>query len=222
MLKKALFHSRDAFGTTLVIAVIDDYGVEALNWEPETLAMELEARHGDFPSVVFDRLCAAVNILTSNSFFTSLPAFNTICSTLAFQVPVVDQFIPSSLEEVVWGLTEARLLLGSEEEPDTHFSRSIRIYVGKLLEDEGILNPPEILNFAQMTQLGDPELQVMADMPDLTAAFEANQTETRKTLDGYMLQRAVEMLTQISELNLENSDLKTFRERIDYLISTPV
>lgn len=217
MLKKDLFHNPDAFGTALVVAVIDDYGVEALDWELDTLAIELQSKYGDIPDQAFNRLGAAMTLLTSNSFFTSLDAFNTICSTLAFQVPVIDQFIPSSLEEVVWGLTEARLLLG-EEEPEVPFVRSIRIYVGKLLEEEGILSPPEILNFAQMTKLGDPDLQIISDMPDITEMFEASQSETKKSLDGYMLQRAVELMRQIGELSLENSDLSTFHEKVSTLL----
>jgi hypothetical protein len=219
MTKKELYQSRDSFGTALVVAIIDDFGVEALNWEPETIELELHEKYGQSAAPWnLDRFHAASSLMTTNLFFTSLTAFNAICSTLSFDTPIDGEFVPASLPEVVWGLTEARLLLGSEEELEMSFHRSIRLYVGKLLEEDGVLNPPEILNFAQMTKLGDPDLQLIADMPDLTAMFEANQAATKQDLEAGMLQRAVTLLAQIGGLDLDSSDLATFHDKIGHLL----
>ena len=50
---------------------------------------------------------------------------------------------------------------------------------GKLLEEQGILDPPRVLRFAAMTKLG-MDNQEIADLPDLGGIFEANQADSRK------------------------------------------
>lgn len=219
MTKKELYQSENAFGTTLLVAVLDDFGPDALTWEPETIELELRDRYKENPrSSSIDRLHAATSILSTKLFFNSLTAFNALCSTLSFDEPVDGEFYPASLREVVWGLTETRLLLGSDGAPDTGFARSIRLYVGKLLEGEGILDPPEIMGFAQMTNLRRPDGQMIADLPDITIMFEANQSDSKKDLDNFAIERAYAMFRQIASLQLSTSDLSEFKQMSEQLL----
>ncbi len=213
MTKKELLLSEQAFGTSLLIAALDDFGQEFLTWEPETVELELRTLYQVVPlSSSIDRLHAAASLVTSALFFTSLTAFNATCSTLSFDEPVDGEFFPASLREVVWGLTEARLLMGPDGGYSNGFSRSIRLYVGKLLEGEGILDPPEIMGFAQLTRLGRPDTQMIADLPDLTLMFEASQGESKKELDDFAVERAYAMFRQVGSLKLDTSDLKVFKD----------
>lgn len=210
--KKNLLLSKDAFGTALLISALDDFGPELLEWEPETIELELRTKYQVVPlSSSLDRLHAAASLLSSTLFFQSITAFNAICSTLSFDEPVEGEFYPASLPEVVWGLTEARLLLGSEGGAEEGFSRNIRLYVGKLLEGEGILDPPEIMSFAQLTRLDTLDTQMIADLPDITLMFEANQSDSKKELDEYALARAYEMFRQIGSLDLDTTNLSEFK-----------
>lgn len=223
MTKKELFMSDQAFGTSLLIAAMDEFGQEFLEWEPETIELELRTLFKDVPLTgSLDRLNAASSLLTSNMFFTSLTAFNAICSTLSFDEPVDGEFYPASLREVVWGLTEARLLLGPEGSPAYGFGRNIRLYTGKLLEGEGILDPPEIMGFAQMTRLDRPDNQLITDLPDLTMMFEASQGESKRELDEYAIERAYTMFQQIASLKLSTSDLSEFRNMSKQLLGEEV
>ena len=223
MTKKELFMSDQAFGTSLLIAAMDEFGQEFLEWEPETIELELRTLFKAVPLTgSLDRLNAAASLLTSNMFFTSLTAFNAICSTLSFDEPVDGEFYPASLREVVWGLTEARLLLGPEGSPESGFGRNVRLYTGKLLEGEGILDPPEIMGFAQLTRLDRPDNQLIADLPDLTVMFEASQGESKRELDDYAIERAYAMFQQIASLKLSTSDLSEFRNMSKQLLGEEV
>lgn len=210
--KRDMLFSGEAFGTTLLIIMFDTFGPEFLYWEPETLELELVETFGDTPSQdTMDRLAAAMAALTSNLFFISLEGFNTTCVSLNFKRMAGDMFIPASIEDVVWGITEVRLIIGTEEDKDNEFSRDIRLYVGKLLEDVGILDPPEMLRFAQLKKLGT-DAQVIADLPDLTEVFEANQADSKEELDKYTINKIKLLMDQIAEIKLTQSDLSEFKK----------
>lgn len=220
---KDLFLDEGAFGTSLLIAATDLFGQEVIEWEPETVELELRTLLKGLPApVALDRFHAAAALLGSDLFFTSLTAFNAVCSTLAFDEPLDGEFYPASLRDIVWGLTEARLLLGPGTAFDEGFSQNIRLYVGKLLEGEGILNPPEIMGFAKLTRLDRPDTQAVADLPELAMVFEASQSETKRELEDYAVQRAYEMFDQIGKLELKTSDLTVFRKKAGQLLGKEI
>ena len=57
MTKKELYFSGEGFGTALLVAALDDFTTELIDWEPETIEMELKDRYGAVPSTgTMDRL----------------------------------------------------------------------------------------------------------------------------------------------------------------------
>ncbi|NBK22729.1 MAG: hypothetical protein EOM68_11950 [Spirochaetia bacterium] len=214
MTKKELYFSGEGFGTALLVAALDDFTTELIDWEPETIEMELKDRYGAVPSTgTMDRLEAARGLLASNIFYKDLAAFSTVCRCLNFRAMLPGNFIPADLHDIMWGVTEADVLLGGTDGGDTNFVSSIRIYTGKLLEEQGILDPPRVLRFAAMTKLG-MDNQEIADLPDLGGIFEANQADSRKELEDVAVAKLKMMLTQISSLKLEGSNLEEYGKRI--------
>ena len=213
--KKEVFLSPDSFGTTLLIAAIDSFGIECLSWEPETLEMEIKTTFDiDIPEANLDRLQAAMSILTSNLFYVSLEAFNVTCNSLNFSKVDGKTFIPADIEDIMWGITEATLLLGVDANKN-EFSRDIRLYVGKVLESEGILDPPSILRFADMRQFDTSTLQEVADMPDLSSLFSASLADTKLELDSWALQRVNDLFSQIGEMILDNGSKEDFGKMVE-------
>lgn len=213
--KKDIFLSPDSFGTTLLIALFDSFGTECLQWEPETIELELNKLLGtDIPEENMDRLQAAMSVLTSNLFFISLEAFNLTCNSLNFSKMDGKTFIPADIEDIMWGITEVNLLLGADAK-DNEFSRDIQLYVGKILESEGILDPPSILSFADMKKLGQAAAKQVADLPDLSALFSAGLADTRAELDSWALKRIDSLFTQIGEMQLESSSKQEFTQMVN-------
>ena len=60
--------------TGLMLVVIDEYGTEALDWDPETIKMELEDDfHVELSSSTLDKICVGAQLLTTKKFYKSLP-----------------------------------------------------------------------------------------------------------------------------------------------------
>lgn len=212
--KKEIFLSTDSFGTSLLISMIDTFGIECLAWEPETIEIELEKYTGcDIPEENLDRLQSAMSVLSSNLFFVSLEAFNLTCNALNFSKVSGTTFIPADIEDIMWGITEASLLLGVDANKN-EFSRDIRIYVGKILESEGILDPPSILQFADLKKMPMPDAELVSDLPDLSSMFSAGLADTRAELDTWALKKIDALFTQIGNIKLDSSDKADFTQMV--------
>ena len=209
MTKHELWHSKKGFGSALLIACIDDFGLECLDWEPETLEITVREKYGDVDRDSVERLMAAVGVLTSNMFTQDVIALCMTCATLDFERTGGESFVPAGLDEIMWGLTEARLLLGGLD--DKEFSDEVCIYVGKLLADEGLENPPDTLSFAVRNDTG-VDLETLADLPELSAMFEEDQAASKDMLDMVAMEKLRLLLEQIDELKLATSDLSEFKE----------
>src|SRR5262245_58736209 len=108
-----------SFTTTLLILFMDTYGPEGLDWAPETIYMEIEDDFGvKMPERNFDKLMAGIYLISSDSFYKSLPDFIEICNVLAGHGVTPGQFEPVALDDMAWGLTEA-LLISPPDDRDT-------------------------------------------------------------------------------------------------------
>lgn len=137
------------FATTLLTLVVDTYGTEAFNWDPETLRTEL---NDDFrikiPDANFDRLMAAINLLTTDDFYKSLPDFINYCNVLCGDTYDPQTWDPADAAEIAWGITETLLIAPPDENDEHPFTDEILAYIAKALEQEGIITPPDILKIA--------------------------------------------------------------------------
>src|SRR4051812_21258144 len=91
-----LLQGDEAFATSLVALLLDDFGTEALAWAPKTIIMELETIYSvSISQSSVDRLMSAVHLLTSNSFYSLLPDFNDLCNVLSWEPVTPDVFVPA-------------------------------------------------------------------------------------------------------------------------------
>ena len=216
MTKYELWHSKEGFGTALLIACIDDWGIECVSWEPETLEITIREKYGDVDPDSLQRLLAAISVMTSDMFTQDVSALCLICTTLDFERGADDMFEPAGLDEIMWGLTEARMILGGID--PKKFSDEIRIYVGKLMDEEGLTKPPKTLEFA-LPSKGGPSPEVFADLPELSQMFEEDQEISKEDLDEAAISKLNRLLDQINSLKLATSDMSEFRAMLDRIKS---
>ncbi len=155
--------SDEAFATVLVAVVLDQYGVEALSWTLETTLAELKEDFGvDLPPENVAKLGAACSLLTSDDFYKRPPRFVVICNALAGGESNED-FEKADAAECAWGLTEGMLIDPPDEEDEEPFHPEIRRYLGVVLDEEGIVNPPDMLRLAiRDTPTGEPDYSGMS------------------------------------------------------------
>ena len=167
-----MWKSPQTFGIVLLTVFLDRFGTEALQWDPATIVMEVEEEFDvDLPQVAIDKLMVAINILTSDAFYNSLPDFITFCNVLSGDTYRPDMFDPADSAEVAWGMTEGLLIAPPEDDEDGPFNDEIRAYIGAVLDSEGIINAPDILQIAlRRANISDAANQ-FSDDPEMFSAI---------------------------------------------------
>jgi hypothetical protein len=128
---------------------VDSWGMDCLNWEPETITTAVRDQFGtELHALNYDKLQAAVSLVTSNLYHRSPGAFCAINKAFSFKPVNNKEFNVCGLDDVLWGTTEARLLEGPEQFDEEGFTTDISRYVGQLLQAEGVTTPPSNLKFA--------------------------------------------------------------------------
>ncbi len=199
--------SRETFASVLLTLFLDKFGTEALDWDPATITLEVEEEFNvELPQLALDKLLVAIQILTTDSFFKSLPDFIDFCNVLGGATYRPDMWDPADAEEVAWGITEALLISPPEEEDKEPFNEEIRSYIGAVLDSEGIINPPDILRVALRAARVSPSIEDFSDDPAMFNAvydLEAGKTEN---INQSIRMKTELLVAQLAALNLENGN----------------
>ena len=191
----------------LLTMFLDSFGTEALGWDPATITLEIEEEFNvDLPQLALDKLLVAIQILTTDQFFKSLPDFNDFCNVLCGATYRPDMWDPADAEEVAWGVTEALLISPPDEDDKEPLTEEIRAYIGAVLDSEGIINPPDILRVALRAARVSPSIEDFSDDPTMFNAI--YDLEAGKTADiNQSIRMKTELLiAQLAALNLQNGN----------------
>ena len=199
------WRSKETFATVLLTMFLDRFGTEALEWDPATIALEIEEEFDvDLPQLSLDRLIVAIQILTTDRFFKRLPDFIAFCNVLDGDPFQPDTFDPADAEEVSWGITEALLISPPEDDDPEPLTDEIRAYIGAVLDSEGILNAPDILRVALRMVKVSPAMKDFSDDPMMFNAIydvEAGKTED---INQAILFKTELLTEQLAALQLKN------------------
>lgn len=209
--------SEETFGTTLLVMLIDQYGTESLSWAPKTIRLEVEEDQGiQMPDAIFNRLMAAISVVTTDDFYKRLPVFIYLCNALAGADTDPDEFDPADSKECAWGMTEAMLLSPPDQDDPEPYTDQIRHYLGYILDEEGIREPPDLLRMALRDTAGGRADYAGLDAADpamFAAGFEqaADKSAEIKT----MLEEALtELFEQLSALPVKNGNTRDLLKRV--------
>jgi hypothetical protein len=200
--KADILKDPEVFATSALSIMFDEFGAECTDWDPDSLGMEIRnAFNVDASDELLDRLIAGMALLTSNSFFVDVTAFTATCNSLNRGVVMTDSWVPADLDDVLWGVTEARFLLG-EDYDEEGYSHSVKRYVGVLLKQEGIKKIPSVLAFAEI----DDDMLEVYDAYEGDAIMEQtfwdSQQKERDTLESDNIALMENYMDQIRTLPL--------------------
>jgi len=200
----------DAFGGVQLTAVVDAFGTEAFDWSPVTLQLEMRSETGKTPPpAAFDRLMAAVSVVGTDLFTTSVDSFNRICLSLSGHSVPPDVWVPAGSEEIAWGLVEAAVLDPEEIKPG-RFHPEIRGFIGQVSHAEGYIRLPDVLAIGVSPDAGKAK-RAWASLDEsarrvVTARERDLVDSVRKTLRAWV--------DQLESLPLRSGDSRAFRERL--------
>lgn len=191
------------FGSAAVALLIDSFGSECLEWDPTSLSLEMRGAFGQEPEdELFDRILSAISLLKSNAFFVDLTAFMNTCNALNFGVVTSETWIPADLDDVLWGVTEARMLLGDDFDEDD-FSHDIKRYVGMLVQEEGLKNVPSVLRFLEVDERIEEVYEEAGGDLILEQTFDQDNQEEEENLEPVNQQRLEAYMQQMNSLPIK-------------------
>lgn len=206
------------FTTSAMALLIDRFGVEFMEWDPITVGLEIESEYGIEPTTELqDRIQAGCSLYTSNLFFVSLETFSTICNTLNFGSTTSQILLPADLDDVMWGCSEAMLILGDIYD-EKQFSHNVRLFTGALLKEAGFVKPPSILGFAEFTE--DMVLrsdEAFAGDEHMRLSFWADQEHEKEMLETWNQGKIIALMQQLKGLPLKNGSPEFIQQTLDRL-----
>lgn len=209
MVAKDLFVSPNAYATPMFAWMLNKYGVEVIQWDPATVQLQLKDDLGvDVPGYNLDKIHAACTLLGTNLFHVSLETFNNIC--LAFTRGVVSgqYMIPANAFDILWGVTEAKILEGADMEVEG-FGHNIALYAGLVLDQAGLYEPIKMLGWAEYgSGRKEAVYSAIADNPDDYELYQSRQQDMRDALNEDIQKKMVELFTQIRDLQIPGSNAK--------------
>jgi hypothetical protein len=199
------------FATPLVTILLDEFGTEALQWRPETIALEITEAFGiAMPQANFDRLMAGIVIVSTDRFYKDLPTFIALSNCLSGATVAPGIWDPADAAECAWGITEALLLGPPEDGDDEPFVPEICGYIGHVLDDEGILDPPDVLKIAERGQghaaARTRASSVLSANPRISAAVRQIQEAKTGELEEIVRDGLRRLVDQMTGLRLGNGD----------------
>lgn len=199
--------SQETFATVLLTLFLDRFGMEALEWDPATIALEVEEEFSvELPQLSLDRLLVAIQILTTDRFYKNLPDFIAFCNTLDGDEFNPNTFDPADAEEVAWGITEALLLSPPDDDDREPFSDEIRSYIGAVLDKEGLINAPDVLKIALRRARVSPSIEDFSDDPEMFSAVYTLEEGKNEDINQAIKLKLQLLIAQLSALNLENGN----------------
>ena len=193
------------FATSAIAILIDRFGAECLNWEQETLEMEIRGLCPAPDRNLMNKVGAACTILTTDVVHRDALSFNNVVQVLNFDDISPSSFIPASLDDYLWGCTEMRLLEGPEEYDSSDFSPDIKAMVGKILIYNGITDPPPALEFADIPEdaVNNRDNNLGADSI-MFESYWSDQREAVTEADRFISGRYADLLSQLMLLPLKH------------------
>ena len=208
MLKPAqVFSSPDMHASCLLLMAVDSWGLDCMQWEPETFTTAVRDEFGvALHGLNFDKLQAAVSLVNSNLYHRSPGAFCAINKALSFKPVNPNEFNVCSLDDVLWGTTEAKLLEGPEDYVEQGFTHDISRYVGQLLQAEGVTNPPSNLSFAEYDDsiASSTEMSEFADPTAWKMTMQRQEGEI-EDMNRFMGINLMRLFKQLKALPLKNN-----------------
>ncbi len=212
---KKVLTDEDTFGTTMLVLAAELLPGDFLQWHPQTILAELERIGGvDIPQINFDRLMAAITIVTTDLFWRDEDKFVKLCNVLSGTPLDPDVFDPADSIECAWGINEALLLDPPDDSDPEPFSDEIRHYVGHVLKEEGYVSPPDVLKIALDADFSEHVRYNFGDDPELSAGIFSMQQGKAQELEDVVKGELKDLFQQLENLPLQEGSTADLKKRI--------
>ena len=207
-LKNALVDEK-TFATVLLAILIDDYGTDFFEWEPETLTIQVLEDYGVYiPEDNLDKIWGLVTALTTDKFYNEIEGFHIITKALTDTGASFSNVIPPMPEDMAWAITEVILNDPASKNDgfDKSFSPDVNYYMGTACMYWGYLNPTGVLNTAKIPDNVQRNVDTLrSDILIQESVSDKNDSDTA-VIDQIIATNLLALIDQLDELPLQNID----------------
>ncbi len=216
-----IFSDPDAFGTSLlaactrVLANKDEDPLGFLQWDPETIWLELSSRVKELPQHNYSKLMAAIRIVTTDEFRVSLPVFIETCDILFDGRHDPRIFEPASVEDIAWGLVETTLLWPPDND-DPDFHSEIQAYIEEMVRREGMVAPPDaiLLAIPEMKDQWSKVHESFSDDPEMFGMVQGANREKVSDVNDLVIERLQLLMEQLAGLQGQATDAAKLAQKV--------
>ena len=194
-----LLAEKTAFATPLLLYTYNIVGDELFDLEPETVEQLLRQQNPKTLQRNINKVNAALGLFTTNLFWQDPITFAVTCRT--FNRHPRTNAAPPDLDDILWGITEARLIVGTPGEDPEPFSDSIVAYIEELLKMSGVVTKVPTLDFVTPPR----EPNIYDDAAQSLSAFDASKQRV-EDMEQELGVKMATLLKQIKDLHIKLSD----------------
>lgn len=191
---------KPCFGTILVSILLKAFGVECLNWENNTIELEIKETFDgvELPRKVFDKLCALLSVLNSDIAYSDVSVFDHVVMGLCGEGSAVQHGAPAVLD-IAWAVTEIEIADPAPVgvDPKNRWSDNIKAYIRVALDDEGMSIAPKTLNFIK-----DKPAPTSDSDPDIVAASWNEKQSAADEVDRHVEELVNVMVAQLASIGI--------------------
>lgn len=206
-----IWKDRAAIGTVLLTLVLDSYGQEIFDMDPEAFRQEIEEgfRVSDIPAVNTDKVWGLWNSLTTDLVHTDPSTFINVANVLNGTSLSYDVFDLADIYECAWAVTELTML---DSDTPNRLSPDVRRYIGEVCKEQGLYRPPAVL--VKVADFGNPNFASnieshAIDSTELQTMLRAQQ-EFSNDVKSYVDRQTSRMMVQLNSVPLINKDTKSW------------
>lgn len=131
-----LFSHPDTHPVIIDLALLNKYGAEWLEWEPETVQFEVQRDFGAISDLNFSKAMALKTMHLVDSFWQQWEVFNWCCASLNSLFPDFEVMQVPTVAQVMVAVD-----IANRVREDVQWSEEVRIFIGKVHEHDGIFVP---------------------------------------------------------------------------------
>jgi hypothetical protein len=211
--QRKLLLDKDAFATSLFLLVADKFGLECLEWAPTSLYMECKDTWScDVPTANIGKIMAAIGLVTTDYFYTSLPAFINTCNAL-YGYTELGSFDPADPDEILMGVTEA-LLLWPPDSKDKVFSEEISAYIDHTFRSHGSYKPIGILGAVMSSNNVTGFADSFSDDPEMFESIYSAHQSRRNDIQQQYIDNVNALIEELGTLRLQNGTTQEAQEQL--------
>lgn len=145
---RAILADRDATATAVFRAACALLGGQVMNWEPESIWMELRDLDIAVPGPNKEKILAVSSLIQTPAFYWDVNVFEDTALAFNSEPVIVEVLQEASPAQLCWAVYEAEVLLRSQGK-DPEFDYEPAKYAAVCMHRAGLVVAPDGLEFAQ-------------------------------------------------------------------------